>query len=747
LCTVVVGLGLGTIMADNFPALKLVGGEAGHPGEAHDNLHTDDLGKGEDIDLSHGGYFENRELSYFKFNLRVLSQASDREHPLLERLMFLLIFSSNLDEFFEIRVSGLKKRLQYDMQKPDPDGKYPEQILRQIHEQVRAALTEQYRILNEDLFPSLAAENIHFIRRHDWNEEQARWARQYFDDEVVPVVSPLGLDPAHPFPRLVNKSLNFVLSLEGKDAFGRESGLAIVPAPRSLPRLIKVPAEIAPDGDNFVFLSSIIHEFVGEFFPGMEVTECQQFRVTRNSDLEMSNVEVEDVAAALRSNLHSRRFGAATQLEVSKGCTEALSSYLLERFDLTQDGLFELDGPVNLQRLVALFGMLDRPELRFAKFSPGLPPALASKHIDVFSAVGREDQLLLHPFQSFLPIIQWVREAAKDPSVLSIKQTLYRTNESSELVEALAEAARKGKEVTVVIELRARFDEEENIHFASILQEAGAVVVYGVLGYKTHAKMLLFVRREAGRLKRYAHLGTGNYHRKNSTLYTDYSLLTANETICSDVHKVFQQITGMGKKIQPDLLIHAPFRMRKALLKMIDQEKRAAKAGKPAQIQAKMNSLTDPQIIRALYSASRAGVKIDLVVRGICCLRPGLPRISENIRVVSVVGRFLEHSRVYHFRNSEPQVYCSSADWMERNLNNRIEVCFPILHPRHARRVVEELDLYLEDRVQSWEMQPNGECQRLTSSETKEVAGAKKTGQVKETRETGVQEKLLERLG
>ncbi len=719
-------------VADSFPALTLVGDETRHPGEAHDNLHTDDLGKGEDIDLSHGGYLENRELSYFKFNLRVLSQASNPEHPLLERLMFLLIFSSNLDEFFEIRVSGLKKRLRFDMQKPDPDGKYPEQILRQIHEQVRAALNEQYRILNEDLFPSLAAENIHFVKRQDWDGKLAKWAREYFDNEVLPVVSPLGLDPAHPFPRLVNKRLNFILSLEGKDAFGRESGLAIVPAPRSLPRLIKVPEEIAPLGDNFVFLSSIIHAYVGEFFPGMEVTACHQFRVTRNADLEMSNVEIEDVAAALQNKLHSRRFGAATKLEVDSGCPERLSNFLLDRFELTRSELFELDGPVNLQRLVALFGMLERTDLHFPKFSPGVPPSLANYHKDVFSAVDKEDQLLLHPFQSFLPIIQWVREAAKDPAVLSIKQTLYRTNESSELVEALAEAARNGKEVTVVIELRARFDEEENIHFARFLQEAGAVVVYGVLGYKTHAKMLLFVRRENGRLKRYAHLGTGNYHRKNSLVYTDYSLLTADETICADVHKVFQQITGMGKKIQPKLLIHAPFRLRKALLKMIDNEKRAAREGKPAQIKAKMNSLTDPQIIKALYSASRAGVKIDLNVRGICCLRPGLPRISENIRVVSVVGRFLEHSRVYFFRNTKPQVYCSSADWMERNLSNRIEVCFPILNSRLAKRVREELDMYLKDRVQSWEMQADGEY---------------KPAMMKRGGDTGVQEKLLEKLG
>ena len=674
-----------------------------------------ELAAGADIDLENSAYYENRELNYFKFNLRVLSQASNPKHPLLERLMFLLIFSSNLDEFFEIRISGLKKQLDFGRQRPGPDGLYPEQVLKEIHLQVSAALTEQYRILNGDLLPSLASENIHFMPRHEWNEELKAWTRDYFDSEIQPVVSPLGLDPAHPFPRLVNKSLNFILSLDGKDAFGRESGLAIVPAPRSLPRLIKVPSEIAPEGDNFIFLSSIIHAHVDELFPGMTVTECHQFRVTRNSDLEMSNVEVEDYAMALQGQLHSRRFGAATKLEVSIGCPEELTDFLLERFNLTTDELFQLDGPVNLQRLMALYGMIDRSDLRYPQFSPGTPRLLEEDSY-IFAAVDKEDQLLLHPFQSFIPIIDWVRQAAKDPTVLSIKQTLYRTNESSELVEALAEAARNGKEVTVVIELRARFDEEENINFASILQEAGAVVVYGVMGYKTHAKMLLFVRRIGNSLKRYAHLGTGNYHRKNSLLYTDYSLLTSDEIVCADVHKVFQQITGMGKKIHPNLLIHAPFNLRKSLLKMINAERDAALAGKKARIVAKMNAITDPDIIKALYGASMAGVKIDLIIRGICCLRPGMAGVSENIRVISVIGRFLEHSRVYYFQNSDPQVYCSSADWMERNLNNRIEVCFPILKKKHISRVKAELEMYLNDRGQSWELNSTGEYLSLEST-------------------------------
>jgi polyphosphate kinase len=426
----------------------------------------------------------------------------------------------------------------------------------------------------------------------------------------------------------------------------------------------------------------------------------------------MSNVEVEDYAMALQGQLHSRRFGTATKLEVGINCPEELTDFLLERFNLTKDELFQLDGPVNLQRLTALYRMLDRPELRYPQFSPGTP-RLLEEGSSIFAAVDKEDQLLLHPFQSFIPIIDWVRQAAKDPTVLSIKQTLYRTNESSELVEALAEAARNGKEVTVVIELRARFDEEENINFASILQEAGAVVVYGVMGYKTHAKMLLFVRRIGNTLKRYAHMGTGNYHRKNSLLYTDYSLLTSDEALCADMHKVFQQITGMGKKIHPKLLIHAPFNLRKSLIKMIEAEAEVAKAGKAAHIMAKMNSVTDPDIIKALYQASIAGVKIDLIVRGICCLRPGIPGVSDNIRVTSVIGRFLEHSRVYYFKNSNPQIYCSSADWMERNLNTRIEVCFPILKKKHATRIKSELEMYRNDRSQSWELHADGEYQLL----------------------------------
>lgn len=660
-----------------------------------------------EIDLGNSDLYLNRELSYFQFNLRVLEQASNPRHPLLERLMFLLIFSSNLDEFYEIRVSGLKKQMEFGRQRPGADGKYPDEVLREINQQVRVAMQQQYRIFNEELLPALAEQQIRFLHRHEWNETLTEWAQNYFRDEILPVISPLGLDPAHPFPRLVNKSLNFILALEGKDAFGRDSGLAIVPAPRSLPRLIKVPSEILPDGDNFIFLSSIIHAHVEEFFPGMSVKECHQFRVTRNSDLEVSNAQIQDVASALQGELLMRPFGTAAKLEVGAACPRELTDFLLQRFNLTEDDLFRLDGPVNLQRLMALTSMVNRPDLSFPSFTPGTPVALEEGHC-TFAAVTREDQLLHHPFQSFMPIIDWVRQAAKDPAVLSIKQTLYRTNESSELVEALSEAARKGKEVTVVIELRARFDEKENLQYAAQLQEAGAVVVYGVMGYKTHAKMLLIVRREAGKLKRYTHLSTGNYHRKNSLVYTDYGLLTCDEVLCADVHKVFQQITGMGKRIVPDMLIHAPFRLKKSLIRFIQQESTAALEGRPARIIAKMNALTDPDIIKELYCAARNGVRIDLIIRGICCLKPGIPGVSENIRVVSVIGRFLEHSRVYYFENNSPQLYCSSADWMERNLMHRIEVAFPILKKKLMNRILEDLNKYLDDRCQSWDLQADG---------------------------------------
>jgi polyphosphate kinase len=665
------------------------------------------------IDLGKHDLYINRELSQLAFNLRVLDQAIDETHPLLERLKFLLIFSSNMDEFFEIRVAGLKKQIEFQREQPGPDGMRARDVLDVISRQVHAAVKLQYEIFNNILLPSLEKENIRLLFRNLWTPEQAAWARRYFRDEVLPVISPIGLDPAHPFPRLVNKSLNFILALSGNDAFGRESGFAIVPTPRSMPRIIRMPKHLTDGGDNFVFLSSIIHANVEELFPGMTVRDCHKFRVTRNADLEMNAAEVEDIALALKGELSSRRFGTAVKLEVSKDCPDDMCTFLLEQFNLNESELFRLDGPLNLHRLLKLDSLLQRPDLSYPAFAPGLPAALDSDR-NIFESIRREDQLLLHPFQSFTPVIDFLRSAAKDPDVVAIKQTLYRSGGKSEIVDALAEAARNGKEVTAVVELRARFDEEENLLLASRLQEAGAVVVYGVLGYKTHAKMSMIVRREGGKMKRYAHLGTGNYHSGNARAYTDYSLLTDDETLCTDVHKVFQELTGMGKTIKMQSLLHAPFTLQKQLLAMIDNEIKVAKSGKAAHIIIKVNGLTERKMIRALYRASQAGVKVDLIVRGVCCLKPRIPGVSDNIRVVSIIGRFLEHSRVYFFQNSDPQIYCSSADWMERNLLHRVEVAFPIFHQKQIKRIRAELDTYLNDNTQAWELDAQGSYNRLT---------------------------------
>lgn len=664
------------------------------------------------VDLNRHELYANREMSQLAFNQRVLEQALDENYPLLERLKFLLIFSSNMDEFFEIRVAGLKKQVEFQREQPGPDGLRPREVLEMISARVHAAVQQQYEIFNKTLLPAMEKENIFLLRRHQWTPEQAAWARRYFRDEVLPVVSPIGLDPAHPFPRLVNKSLNFILSLDGDDAFGRESGYAIVPAPRSLPRIIRMPKHLTDGGDHFVFLSSIIHANVEELFPGMKVTDCHKFRVTRNADLEMNAAEVEDIALALKGELSSRRFGTAVKLEVSSDCPEEMCEFLLEQYNLTESELFRLDGPLNLHRLLRLPGMLHRPDLLFPEFSPGLPAAL-EPHRNIFESIRREDQLLLHPFQSFTPVVDFLRTAARDPDVAAIKQTLYRSGNKSEIVDALAEAARNGKEVTAVIELRARFDEEQNLQLASRLQEAGAVVVYGVLGYKTHAKMSLVVRREGGKLKRYAHLGTGNYHSGNARLYTDYSLLTDDDTLCADVHRVFQELTGMGKPIRMQDILHAPFTLQKQLIAMIEKEAVAARAGQPAHIILKVNGLTEKKIIKALYKASQAGVKIDLIIRGVCCLRPKVPGVSDNIRVVSIIGRFLEHSRVYYFQNSDPQIYCSSADLMERNLLHRVEVAFPIYHQKQIKRIRAELESYLNDNTHAWELDAQGHYQRL----------------------------------
>lgn len=657
----------------------------------------------------------NREFSVLEFNIRVLEQSLDESYPLLERLKFLLIFSSNLDEFFEIRVAGLKKQVKFSREQIGADGLLPHQVLAKINTAVHYQVERQYKILNEVLLPALAEQKIRFIRRRHWSSKVKTWAHKFFKEEIAPIVSPIGLDTTHPFPLLVNKSLNFIVELEGTDVFGRSSGLAIIPAPKSLPRIVRIPENIGGDGDNFVFLSSLIHAHADDLFPGMQVKGCYQFRLTRNADLSVDTDDVEDLARALKGELFSRRYGDAVRLEVVDVCPPHLSNYLCEQFSLSPDELYLVDGPVNLTRLFSITSLESHPELQYKSFSPAIPKSLQRKKDNLFATLSRIDMLLLHPFESFTPVIDFVRQAAKDPNVLAIKQTLYRAGANSEVVDGLVEAARNGKEVTAVIELRARFDEESNLQLASRLQEAGAIVTYGVVGFKTHAKMCLILRREGTELKRYAHLGTGNYHAGNAKLYTDYSLLTADVALCEDLHKLFGQLIGMGKTQRMKKLLYSPFTLKKNLLDMVNREASIAAEGKPARIILKVNGLTDTKMIKALYKASQAGVKIDLIVRGKCCLRPGVPGVSDNIQVRSIIGRFLEHSRVFYFLNDgEEKIYLSSADWMERNLDMRVETCFPIEGKKLTTRVKQELELYLSDNTYSWILQSDASYVRST---------------------------------
>jgi polyphosphate kinase len=587
-------------------------------------------------------------------------------------------------------------------------------VLRSISAKVQALVDEQYQVLNDVLIPALSAQNIRFVRRQDWTERQEAWLRRYFDEELLPVLSPLGLDPAHPFPRLLNKSLNFIVALKGKDAFGRTSGVAVVQAPRLLPRLIQLPPEEGNGPHDFVFLSSVIHAYVDALFPGMKVQGCWQFRVTRNSELFVDEEEVEDLLRAVEGELASRRYGAVVRLELADDCPPDMVAYLKKTIHLGDEDIYHARGPVNLNRMAAVVDLVDRPDLKYPSFTPGLPSVLATA-IDIFEVIGKEDVLLHHPFESFVPVIDFLRQAAGDPAVLAIKQTLYRTGPDSAVVDALVEAAMNGKEVTVVIELRARFDEAANIALATRLQDAGAHVVYGIVGFKTHAKMLMVVRREGKQLRRYIHLGTGNYHPRTARLYTDYGLFTADKLVGEDVHQIFLQLTSLGKVSRLHKLWESPFTLHENLLKRIEREAASARNGKPARIVAKMNSLVEPQIIQALYRASQAGVEIDVIVRGTCSLRPGIPGVSDRIRVRSVIGRFLEHTRVYCFENEgEQELFCASADWMGRNLFRRVEVCFPITAKRLRDRVMEELGYYLRDNTQAWELQPDGCYRRLS---------------------------------
>lgn len=667
----------------------------------------------EELDLNLPELYLNRELSLLEFNRRVLQLATDDSVPLLERLRLLCISSTNLDEFFEVRVGSLRQQVALNVHAPGPDGLSAHEQLAKISVAAHALVAEQYRTLNENLIPVLAENQVRFIRRSHWNAEQKQWLKSFFEEQLQPVLSPIGLDPAHPFPRILNKSLNFIVTLKGKDAFGRESRRAIVQAPRSLPRAVRLPRELAEGDNDFVLLSSILHAHVDELFQGMKVTGCYQFRLTRNSDLFVREEEIDDLLNALEGELPQRNYGEAVRLEIADNCPPEDARFLLEQFDLTEKELYQVHGLVNLNRLMAVYEQVDRAELKFLPFIPTLPK-LPTGNVGIFEAIRQQELLLHHPYESFIPVIDFIRQASRDPSVLAIKQTLYRTGTGSQLVELLIEAAQAGKEVTVIIELRARFDEEANIALANRMQDAGVHVTYGVVGYKIHAKMALVVRRDNDRITRYAHLGTGNYHAGTAKAYTDYGLLTADPVIAEDVHRVFQQLTGLGRVSKLKNLLQAPFTLHAAIIDKIEREAALAAKGKPALIAARMNSLIEPGVIQALYRASHAGVQIKLLVRGICSVRPGIPGVSENIEVISVLGRFLEHSRVFYFGNDgQPELFLSSADWMPRNFFRRVEVAFPIKDPKLRDRVAEEsLFNYLRDTVGAWVLQQDGSYTR-----------------------------------
>jgi polyphosphate kinase len=595
----------------------------------------------------------------------------------------------------------------------------------------------QYCVLNKELVPALSKEGINFIRRNHWTDAQKKWVKDFFTNEIFPVLSPVGLDPSHPFPPVINKSLNFIVSLEGLDAFGRDTDHAIVTAPRSLPRVIHFPAEVAGGDTDLVFLSSILHKHVDSLFPGMEVTGCYQFRVTRNSNLFVDEEESNDLMDALEGELPTRNFGDSVRLEVADNCSDELVNLLQDKFLLNDDDLYRVNGPVNLNRLIAVPAMIDRPELKYRKFTPGnvfevpvsdsffrvLKPSKKTRtKQSMFDAIRKKDLLLHHPYQSFVPVIDFVREASKDPKVLSIKQTLYRTDRDSEIVQALINAALAGKDVTVVVELKARFDEDANIKVANRMLQAGVQVVYGVVGHKTHAKMVLVVRKEEDGLRNYTHLGTGNYHAGTARTYTDFGILSAHPEIAEDVQRIFLQLTGLGRFSGLNKILQAPFTLHEGIIEKINREAENARQGKPAAIIAKMNSLQEFNVMKALYEASMAGVSIDLIIRGICGIRPGIRGLSENIRVRSIVGRFLEHHRIFCFENDgNRELYISSADWLDRNFFRRVETCTPIEDEELKSLVYRHgLEVYLKDNINAWQLDEDGSYSRVVPAKGEE---------------------------
>jgi polyphosphate kinase len=674
----------------------------------------------------------NRELSQLAFNRRVMAQAEDRHIPLLERLRYLCIVSNNLDEFFEVRIASLLANSQVDGVEPPALVAALERTSVECHQIV----DRQYAILNQTILPQLAANGVHLLRHSDRSEEQRAWVKTFFEQEIRPLLTPIGLDPAHPFPQVVNKSLNFIVEMTGKDAFGRSTSIAIIKAPRVLPRVIKLPDALSPNGSSFCLLSSIIHSHIGDLFSGRQILAYSQFRVTRNSDLWVDEEEVKNLRQALQSELQSRQFGVAVRLEVARSCPPHLAQFLLDQFAIAPNRLYTVDGPVNMVRLSEMIDQISDPSLRFPSFAPGLPAQLQLDNAsDIFEQLKQKDVLLHHPFQSFQPVVDFVRSAAFDKDVVAIKQTIYRTGMNSDLMEALIVAAQRGKEVTVVVELMARFDEEANINWADKLERAGAQVVYGVVGLKTHAKLSLVIRRERNNekdgnseLRYYAHLGTGNYHPTTTKLYTDFGLLTSNQKLATEVNEVFMHLTSLNKPKKMDYLWLAPFLLQKEIIRAIHNEAEIARKGRPARIVAKMNALLDESVIRALYEASADGVKIELIVRGACALRPGVPGLSENIHVRSIIGRFLEHSRIYYFRNNlQHDVYLASADWMNRNLFRRVEVAFPVQDKSLKRRVINEgLTPYLKDNANAWNLGSDGNWHKTKPNRRQKQYGAQR---------------------
>src|SRR2546421_2869325 len=657
--------------------------------------------------------FINRELSWLEFNRRVLEEAQDQRQPLIERVKFLTIFSSNLDEFFEIRVAGIKQQIESQTSELGPDGLSPTEVFNRIQKTVRELFAEQYTLWKNELLPELAKNGIYIREISELPAKRAAWAHRYFLQEVFPMLTPLAVDASHPFPDLLNRSHNLLVRAKTKRR--GEPLLAIVQVPRVMPRLILMPRGKGEDEPwDYIYLASLIKQHIAELFPGLILDAVHAFRVTRNSDLYIDEEEAENLLRTIEQELRRSSRGDAVRLEVEADCPKDFIELLTGLFDLTEADVYKADGPLSMTHLTPLLTNDAFANLKDRPFQPGRDPALPPP-ADMFEVMRRQDVLLHHPYDSFEPIVDLVEAAAKDPQVLAIKITLYRTSGDSPIVKALIDAANAGKQVTAIVELRARFDEAMNIQWARRLEEAGAHVIYGVVGLKTHCKALLIVRRDADRLRHYVHLGTGNYHSRTARIYTDFSLLTSESQLTEEVATVFNTLTGLAGYPGLKKLMVAPFDMHSRLIQCIERERDNARAGKPARIVAKLNALVDQEMIEKLYEASCSNVTIDLIVRGICCLRPKIPDLSENIRVISIVGRFLEHSRMYYFENAGgPVVYLSSADWMPRNFYRRIEVAFPVETPALRDQVTNDvIPTFLHDRVKSRELQPDGTYRRL----------------------------------